>query len=275
MIGGRTVSLSTGSMNRLEHLLRALPTWLARPEIDEVLLVDWGSKVPLAEALREFADDRIHIVRVKADFWENARCHNLEFRLARGELLLRLDNDHLLHDDFFARHPLSNENFYAGNWRQVSESQIEQRNLSGILWVRRSYLRRANGYNERLIHFGVEDDDMYERLEALGLERCDIDLSTAEHIHHSDVDRYRHLRIAAERPELVDNRSRSWDQCIANSSVAKRLILQVSLQENQRAPWTTKDVMTSWMYRAVDSRYGEAEELCPDLLVEHDDVVIA
>jgi hypothetical protein len=256
MIDGHTVTIATGSMNRLDHLCKALPTWLARPEADEILIVDWGSEPLLAESLMSFQDRRLRIARVSnCRYWENARCHNLEFRLARGDLLLRLDNDHLLHDDFFAQHPMAPGSFYAGNWRKVPFSESEKRNLSGILWTWREALRTVNGYNERLVHFGVEDDDLYERLAASGLERRDISIWSADHLHHSDVARYRNLRIAAEHPEIVDNSKRSWDECRDDFSVAKRQILEISLQENAQRPWTTRDRMTRWVRRDIDSRF--------------------
>jgi hypothetical protein len=267
MIAGHTVSLTTGSMNRIEHLKRALPTWLAHPEIDEILLVDWGSEPLLAESLGEFADERIRIARVaNREHWENACCHNLEFRLANGDLILRLDNDHLIGPEFFVRHPPEDGLFYAGNWRNVPPDS-EARNLSGILWTWRGYLFMVNGYNERLCHYGVEDDDLYDRLFALGLVRRDIDIRTAEHIHHSDTDRLRNLRIVTERPDLLDNSRRAWDECIDNFTKSKSIVRDLSLAVNKQYPWTSRDAMTTWVCRKIDNRLWVVEEVMPGKVV--------
>lgn len=261
MISGNTVSITTGSMNRLAHLRMVLPSWLALPEVDEILIVDWGSEPALLESLQDFTDPRICIARVAGRrYWENARCHNLEFRLASGDWLLRLDNDHLLREDFFRSHIVEPGVFYAGNWRPWAEGRDEKRNLSGILLVERNALFHVNGYNERLIHYGVEDDDVYERLTAFGVERRDLVPETAEHIHHADIERYKNLRLAAEHPEFVDDRNRRWDERIDNMTAVKRRIREISLDINRRSPWTVTDRMTSWVCHTIDRRVVMVEE---------------
>ena len=42
------ISLVTCAMNRTQNLLRALPSWLANPEISEIVVVDWSSDMPVA-----------------------------------------------------------------------------------------------------------------------------------------------------------------------------------------------------------------------------------
>ena len=69
MVGGVTVTATVGVMNRQESLLRSLPTWLALPQLDRVVVVDWGSAVPLYSVLGDFlGDPRLVVVRLKVDF---------------------------------------------------------------------------------------------------------------------------------------------------------------------------------------------------------------
>ncbi|MBC7477365.1 MAG: hypothetical protein H7317_04630, partial [Pseudorhodobacter sp.] len=42
--GLRGISLVTCSMNRTQNLIKAMPSWLANPQIAEVLVVDWSSR---------------------------------------------------------------------------------------------------------------------------------------------------------------------------------------------------------------------------------------
>ena len=198
MVNGQRLTLTTGSLDRLEHLQRSLATWLKHLELDEVIVVDWGNEVPLLQCLNTFTDPRVVVARAEGqEHWHNSKCHNLELQLASGEQVLRLDSDYLLGPNFFRRHELRSGCFFAGNWQQVAASD-DKRHLSGAVYAYKSDLLAVNGYNERLRHYGREDDDLYDRLVARGLKRVDLDLSTLDHIPHSHVQRYEHLKILRE-----------------------------------------------------------------------------
>lgn len=248
MIGGKKVTITTGSKDRLEHLMRALPTWLALREVDTIILVDWGSTIPLHAALVDFKDERLHIVRVTDEpFWCNAKCHNLEIRLAGTDgLLLRLDNDALIRRDFLERHPFIENSFYAIDWRQVPRVQDDKRNLAGTLFVEIERLWEVNGYNERLIHYGREDDDLYDRLVGHGLSWNMCDLDTLEHQRHDDESRMCNLQITATLDKLAGSRS---------PQVKREALVALSTSIAKDRPWTQDDVMTEWWLSPVGERY--------------------
>ena len=85
MINGQRLTLTTGSLDRLEHLRKSLATWLAHPEPDEIVIVDWDNEVPLLRSLSDFTDPRIIVARAEGQkYWHNSKCHNLELQLATG-----------------------------------------------------------------------------------------------------------------------------------------------------------------------------------------------
>jgi N-terminal domain of galactosyltransferase/Glycosyl transferase family 2 len=252
MIDGRRVSITTGCMNRTEFLRRALATWVQLREVDEILVVDWGSWPPLAKTLA-FSDRRLRIVRVaNRRYWENARCHNLEWRLATGDYILRLDSDCLVSKSFFARHPLVPGAFWAGDWSKVPAHIDDKRNLTGTLFVERQHLRRVNGYNERLVLYGKEDDDLYVRLEKSGLRRRTIDFSTMDHIPHSDEERYRNLRVATP-PAERGPRSAEWIWHSGFQANDRKCAFLISISEaiRRHQPWTVEDRMSQWATRTL------------------------
>lgn len=259
MFGDKTVTITTGSMNRLEPLRQALSTWLALPEVDEVIIVDWGSNPPLSAALRDFQDPRIVIVRATDQLhWKNAKCHNLELRLAsRAGLWLRLDNDTLVRNDFFSRHPYKPSRFYAVNWRSVPQEVDDKRNLAGTLFASPRDVLRVNGYNERLSHYGREDDDLYARLTLHGYQWLEIDLATVEHIPHSDKVRLQNLEIS---PRILQEKATVEVWGVANTSEAKDKFIALSDKIVIEQPWTRLDKMTSWDTRQIDDRYWECKE---------------
>ncbi|MBI1171868.1 hypothetical protein GC209_10730 [bacterium] len=43
------ISIVTCCMNRNDNLKKAIPSWLANPEISEIIIVDWSSDHPVAD----------------------------------------------------------------------------------------------------------------------------------------------------------------------------------------------------------------------------------
>jgi hypothetical protein len=260
MVGGKKVTITTGSKDRLEHLMRALPTWLALREADSIIIVDWGSKIPLYEALADFKDSRLHIVRVSDEpFWCNAKCHNLELRMAGNDgLLLRLDNDALVSRDFLAKHPFIENAFYAVDWRQVLPYDDDKRNLAGTLLVETARLWEVNGYNERLIHYGREDDELYDRLVKHGLTWNMCDLTTLDHQPHDDESRMNNLQITPTLDKLAGGRS---------PRARKEALIALSTRIAKDRPWTLDDAMTEWWISPAGERYFLARKDLGDLHV--------
>ena len=261
MINGQRLTLTTGSLDRLEHLQKSLTTWTACPELDEIIVVDWGNEVPLLQCLNIFADPRVVVARAEGQkHWHNSKCHNLELHLASGEQILRLDSDYLLRPNFFRRHELKNGCFFAGNWQAAST--INQRHLSGAVYAYKSDLLAINGYNERLLHYGREDDDLYNRLVAGGLRRIDLDLTTLDHIPHSHVQRYEHLKIAGKVPSLPENTSGQQREKTAERVVLN--LIQMSCDIVAKKPWTAQDHMTRWKTDALTPNYITCEEVAEE-----------
>lgn len=239
MIAGKSLSITTGCHNRLDFLKRALRTWLVTVEPDEIVVVDWGNSTPLHESLDEFSGDpRLVIVRAADQkTWKNAKCHNLELQIATGDLILRLDSDCLIAPSFFAAHPMEIGLFRTVSWHALSD--IDTTSLAGTLYAYRSDVLAANGYNERLVHYGCEDEDLYSRMTALGLRRSGLDTSTLRHISHSDHQRFENLEVfpAMERQHTEDYISDARN---------KVLLIEKSKEILTKNPWSLSDRQTSW-----------------------------
>jgi hypothetical protein len=232
-------------MNRTVSLRRALSTWLAIAEVDRYIVVDWGSREPLAAVLSDFNDPRLIVARaVNQKHWRNAACHNLEIQLAGDSgLLLRLDNDVLVRRDFLELRPQHPLGFYAGNWRTVPSNNDDKRNLAGTLLIELEYVRMVGGYNERLVHYGREDDDLYARLTMVGYRWHEFRLETLEHMFHSNLERFENLAVARELDELTH------PTLVAMSSDILR-----------KQPWTSHDRPTQWTVERISERYWECRE---------------
>ncbi len=181
------VSVVTCSRNRTENLMRALPSWLIYPEIDEVIIVDWTSDEPVHDALAAagLLDPRIKVIRIEDEpRWILSVAFNAGFRAASCDKILKVDADIVLKDGFFDENKLENGVFIAGNWRDA-----EQKSVNGFFLIHRENLMEVNGFNEMVVTYGWDDDDLYERLEASGVRRVGVSPEAISHLPHDDASR--------------------------------------------------------------------------------------
>ncbi|MBK5928442.1 galactosyltransferase-related protein [Rhodobaculum claviforme] len=183
------LSVVTCCRNRTGNLLRALPSWLALAQVDEVVVVDWTSDTPVAEALAQagLSDPRILVVRVEDEpRWILTYAFNLGFRVAGFDTILKTDADIVLGPDFPDRNRLEPGCFIAGNWRTAPQGQEY---LNGFFMIARDALMGVGGFNEFIHSYGWDDEDIYTRIEATGLVRRDVDVDTVHHLPHDDAAR--------------------------------------------------------------------------------------
>jgi glycosyltransferase involved in cell wall biosynthesis len=183
------VSVVNCCRNRTENLLKALPTWLAHQTVREVIIVDWTSDKSVRQSLDEngFKDKRIKVVRVNNEpRWILSYAFNLGFRLARHELILKVDADITLKPDFFDKNLLIAGTFIAGDWTKAEKGQ---EHINGFFYVPSKDLMKIKGFNEYITTYGWDDDDIYSRLATSGLQRVCVDTQSIYHIPHDDASR--------------------------------------------------------------------------------------
>jgi len=245
MLNGSRLSVVTGCRDRTNFLLQALPTWIAAEQIDEIVIVDWSSTIPLQSPGAGFAvtwslDPRTILATVPNQAeWHLSKCCNLGLAVATGDIILRLDSDVLLDPRFFEDNELCPGRFRAGIYDPMLPFPL---GLWGALLAYKSDILSVNGYNERLIGYGWDDEDLYQRLSRSGIERAPMNHRHLTHIPHG-VD----LRLGTQKGSL--------DQ----SSARNRL----SMVDH---PWTTSDHVTKWSM----NRRGNVVTCMEDLQPEHD-----
>jgi len=179
------ISLITAVKNREEMLRQTLPTWLANPEIDEIIIVDWSSDNSIEDLLAGFRDDRIFLAIVNDQAkWVLSYAYNLAARLASKDKILKIDADVKIMPGFFGKHQLKPGLFFTGNWR-IARNENET-HLNGMAFYFRSDFFMINGYNEFITTYGWDDTDLFDRMIENGLTRSDIDPDALFHIPHED-----------------------------------------------------------------------------------------
>ena len=254
MVGaGVTVSVVCGVMDRT--LEPALSSWLARPEVSEVVVVDWSSKIPF-----EHEDPRVVVARVRGqEHWVASKCHNLGLLLSTGTHVLRLDADDVLHEDFFLRHPAPHFCFYYARLEGARDDN--ETHLAGVVYARRADFLAIGGYNERIGVYGYEDTDLVNRLASSspagkGEGAVPLDFTTLHHISHGDDLRFgnqseRDFKDLEKR--LVG--AQPWSYSLLGKG--DRAIMGNKILA-EREPWTCRDRKAQWhvtVERAFPTRY--------------------
>lgn len=183
------VSVVTCSRNRNENLIKALPSWLACKEVSEIIIVDWTSERRVDDDLMEAGveDARIRVIRVEGEArWILSHPFNLGFQNARFDKILKADADIVLDPAFFRRNALLPGQFIAGNWRTAASGQAH---VNGFFYVWRNVLQEIGGFNEYITTYGWDDDELYSRLQEVGLSRVDVARDTILHLDHDDAAR--------------------------------------------------------------------------------------
>jgi glycosyltransferase involved in cell wall biosynthesis len=207
------ISAVVCSKNRTKNLEQAVNSWLNIPEIDEIIILDWGSDIPV-----DIKHKKIRLFRVEQKLWHLTKAYNVAIQLSNGEQILKLDADYVLYPEFLKEHKLQNGMFYTGI------SDYAKTSCQGLLFCWKKDFLKCNGYDERIAAWGYDDSDLTDRLIQLGLISNVINFDLIEHIPHTDLDRVKYYEYnLPHRMHLICNRNKN--KCKSN-------------------PWTKKNKMT-------------------------------
>jgi hypothetical protein len=94
------------------------------------------------------------------------------------DTILKIDADIEIKENFFVSNKLGKEEYLAGNWRNRPLDQVQ---ANDFFFIKRKHLSQVNGFNEFITTIGWNYEDLYDRLNTLGLCRKDF---TSELVHY-------------------------------------------------------------------------------------------
>jgi glycosyltransferase involved in cell wall biosynthesis len=167
-------------MDRGEHLKQSLPTWLAVPQLDEIIIVDWDSKEDSAEEIAApLNDGRIHILKVHdQELFNRGRCVNTGIHYAQGEYIFHVDADVCFLKNPLLDVVLDKYILYRATDRNTS--------MCGTCLYWREWWYKVGGYAEFLQGWGHDDDYFNGKLYPLGVKMAFMDFSAFRHIDHPE-----------------------------------------------------------------------------------------
>ncbi len=185
------VSIVTCCMDRNDNLVKSIESWLAI-DVDEIVIVDWSSAIPVSDSLRHIRDDRIKIVRVEGEKrWVLSYAFNLAIRFAKFSKIFKLDADIEVRSSFLERNSFSNDEFVRGYWKKALDEGLEsQVYVNGSFGADKQALLRVGGYNEFIRTYGWDDSDLYERLASQGgLKTKFLEFDSLKHLEQEEDER--------------------------------------------------------------------------------------
>jgi GT2 family glycosyltransferase len=263
---GVQTSLIIPTRNRAEVLRLSLPRFLNQtvPVSDyEIVIVDDASEDDTEAVVKGFAAPNIVYFRQEKRT-AAAGARNRAIGLAKGQLLLFVDDDALVRSDFVAEHLATHRRYphsvVAGPIVECTEPPAEADPAPGW-WlgrhsnpfptgnasVAKSAVLEAGGFDEGFTAYGWEDPEMYRRLIRTGVKR--------RYNWRAPIWHYKpatHRRDFFQRLELEESRG-----AMGAYYYDRHPTLSVAFETKQHAAWRALDRMLAPLL-GLDTRIAEA-----------------
>lgn len=174
----------------VERVKRALDSLASQSFTNfELIFVDYGSKPeytdPIKRLVQSYPFTKYVYSETRGWFWNRAHALNTGVQLSCGEVILFFDIDLMLELAFLQKlQELDFEKafytfscFYLPQSFDYTSASLErdgmhyEQNYVGLCAISRSKLVQIKGFDEYFMVWGVEDDDLYNRLAVSGLQR--------------------------------------------------------------------------------------------------------
>jgi glycosyltransferase involved in cell wall biosynthesis len=251
------LSIVTTCKGRLHHLRESLPTFLAQPDC-EVIVVDFDCPDDTAGVVtREFPAARVVKLENEPHF-DIARARNAGADAALGEWVAIIDADILIVADFHAR--------VASRMKPgVFFRFFPQRrgtSLFGTCIMRREDYLAVGRYDEAMQGYGADDQEMYFRLGLSGLEAVAMEFDlVARVIDHDTAARIKYTRL----PTMLHNTRQNAAYLLVKTTLLRLLGVDGMPPEQCRTLYKLIGEVVNDANRTPESPIHFTIDLPPDL----------
>ncbi|MDN5214507.1 glycosyltransferase family A protein [Fulvivirgaceae bacterium BMA12] len=168
------ISFCTTCMNRLHHLKQTLPKNIEEnksyPFIQFVLL-DYNSKDGLEKWVRKQMmkyienDLLLYLKTYDPQYFHTSHAKNMVSLYADGDVICNIDSDNFVGKDF--SYYLNKQFNMHKDIFLTGRSPYGSRDTFGKICLKKSDFLLVRGYDESILGYGFEDDDLYTRLERI------------------------------------------------------------------------------------------------------------
>jgi len=166
------ISAIVSCMNREENLSRCLASWANVEQINEIVVVDWSSKNPIASSV-----DKVKIIRVENEsFFSLPKSYNLAYGHTDSDnkIVMKLDADYESIDCSWLS-GLSMKDYEMDGYFLTGDYRTHKEHSGFILANKKDFVL----FNENFEGWGFHDQWIYEKMN-----------KKARHVLFSDIDKY-------------------------------------------------------------------------------------
>ncbi len=191
------VTIVTACMNRNENLKASILTWLQLP-VNEIVVVDWSSSIPVDQSIDFVQDSRLKICRIDNEkHWHLTRAFNVAIRLAAFDKVYKFDCDICVSSDFLDVNKLVEGRYLRGSWLAAKNAErLDQIYVNGSFAAFKHDLKSVGYYNELISTYGWDDSNLYSRLNDRMLSQFFFSSQTINHLHQDEEERTKHQTIS-------------------------------------------------------------------------------
>ena len=179
--------------NRLQHLKMTLPAAICQPDSDYTL-VDCDCPQHSGNWAEEHG---ANVVRIYGEF-NVARARNIGVSVVSGDWICFLDVDVIISVDFVKK--ISSLLKHGAYYRCAQQGP----GYYGTFLCSYYDYHNIGGYDSNFIGYGVEDTDVFYRLELSGLKRLRYPAHLIKHIDHGDTLRTKSYNIDFELSQKIN-----------------------------------------------------------------------
>lgn len=216
------ISFCTACMNRLYHLMVTLPRSIENnKDCDcEFLLLDYNSSDNLEDWVKKnmlsYIDSGllVYYKTREPNCFLHSHARNLMFRLASGDILVNVDADNICPPGFgrYILQTLEEGDVFLHGSKELEVKDPHYKGAYGRLVLSREAFYKVRGYDESMVGWGYEDDDIYNRLKNLGLKEKSIEKEFLSVIFHGDEEREQHVSISISHSEYLNKQICTYNQ---------------------------------------------------------------
>ena len=185
----------TACRNRLQNLKLVIGSW-SEQQPSQIIIIDWGSDKKIRYddfdiSIRSI----IKIYRFESDRWILSWAFNQGLSKVKTKFTVKLDCDHIVKKQFLEKNQCLKDSFIKANWRYASS---EQAYINGAFICCSKLLKEVGFFNERIVTYGWDDSDLYERLFDHSFSYQTLDSRFIQHINQTEESRISNQKITIE-----------------------------------------------------------------------------
>ena len=189
------IGIAAVCMNREDNLIQSLPYWL-ESGAQCIHILDWNSEKNIENLVRKKFNyiDNVKFYRVdNGSPWILTHAFNIVLSSLQTDFIAKFDSDHICKKNIFEDLDLKKGSFYRFNFK---DNEV---GTNGAFISCVDILRKVNYFDERIVTYGWDESDLFDRVQEFCKVINFIDSSYISHLPHYKNKRTEYQNVSIEK----------------------------------------------------------------------------